>query len=124
VRLYVCIAEAAAHERMLLLNRAGTMNQLPSSLLEPHALPANDAPSREPVAHWIAAKTKDRRLAARTVECRGDFLHAARSTVVFGETLTRQHWPGGCFDPEEICTLTQIESRLLAIGVSVVSRSG
>ncbi len=119
VRVYVCITEPAAHERVLMLNRAGTMNRLPRSLFEAHP-PAGPILSREPVAHWIAVKTKDRRLAARTVECRGASLHAARATVVFAERLIGQPTRGGCFDPEEICTLAQIERRLWAAGVRVV----
>jgi hypothetical protein len=124
VRLYICIAEAAAHEQMLRLNRDGAMNHLPRSLIESLPLSTDAAPSGEPVAHWIGVKTTGRRLAARTVECRGDFLHAARSTVVFAETLRRHQPPGGCFDPEEVCTLSQIESRLRAAGVTVVPRPG
>lgn len=124
VRLYVCMADAAAHERMLLLNRRGAMHHVPRSLLESLAPPGDGATSTEPVAHWIGLKTRDRRLAARTVECRGVFLHAARSTVVFATVLLGHQLPGGCFDPEEICTLSQIESRLLATGVRVVTHAG
>ena len=52
----------------------------------------------------------------------GHFLHAARSTVVPAETLLHRRRAGGCFDPEEICTLAQIEPRLRAVGVTVVSQ--
>ena len=121
VRVYLCITEPAAHERLLTLNRAGTMNRLPRSLFEPHP-PAGTVASREPVAHWIAVKDHDRRLAARSVECWGATVHAARATVVFAEPLIGQPKRRGCFDPEEICTLAQIEGRLSRAGVSVVSQ--
>ncbi len=122
VRLYICLADAAAHERLLALNHAGTMNSLPRSILESSPPRAGGAPEREPVAHWLAVKTGDRRLAARTVECRGHFLHAARSTVVLAEALLDRRRGGGCFDPEEICTLAQIEPALRAAGVTIVSQ--
>ena len=121
VRLYVCVTEPAAHERVLMLNRAGTMHRLSRSLVEPHP-PVGTGASGQPVAHWIAVRRRGRRLAARTVECRGGSLHTARTTVVFAERLIEQPQPGGCFDPEEICTLAQIEGRLSAAGVKIVSQ--
>jgi hypothetical protein len=122
VRQYICIAESAAHQRMLGLNRRGAMNKLPRSLIRSPRPPSDGAASDEPVAHWIAAKRGGLRLAARTVECRGDFLHAARSTVVFAEQLLTSGRSGGCFDPEEICSLEELEQRLRAAGVRVVSQ--
>ena len=123
VRLYICIAEDAAHEQMLVLNRRGAMHRLPRSLLESVAPPGEGTPSAEPVAHWIGLGTRGRRLAAMTVQCRGDSLHAARSTVIFAQAMQGPGLPGGCFDPEEICTLSQIESALRAAGVRVVSHA-
>jgi hypothetical protein len=124
VRLYICLAEPAAHERLLELNQRGVMHELPGSLFKSRPLPVTGIPSADPVAHWIAVKTRERRLAVRTVECTDGFLHAARSTVVFAEELMRRHRQGGCFDPEEICTLAEIEPKLRAVGVTIVDRSG
>lgn len=120
VRLYICIAEPDAHERLLELNSAGAMTKLPRSVIGSRELPIDGAASNEPVAHWIAANRGERRLAARTVECRGDFLHAARSAVVFADALLTQELHGGCFDPEEICTLTGIEAKLRHAGIRIV----
>lgn len=82
VRLYICIAEPQAHERLLALNSAGALTALPSSLIGPRKPSAESPASREPVGHWIAANRGQRRLDALTVQCRGDFLHAAQSTGV------------------------------------------
>ncbi len=120
VRLYICIAEPDAHERMLDVNRAGAMTELPRSVFGARALPIGGAPSNEPVAHWIAANRGERRLGARTVECRGDYLHAARSAVVFADALLGQAAHGGCFDPEEICTLSGVEAGLREAGITIV----
>jgi hypothetical protein len=120
VRLYICIAERQVHERMLALNAAGTIAALPTSLFRPRPLPGAGTADHEPVAHWVAARRGDQRLSARTVECRGDFLHAARCATLFAEILLTRQQRGGCFDPEEVCTLTDLEPDLLASGLSIV----
>ncbi len=124
VRLYICICEPEPHARMLELNSAGAMTTLPRSLIHSRELPDGGAASSEPVAHWVAANRGERRLGAKTVECRGDFLHAARSTVVFADALRAHARPGGCFDPEEVFTLGSLESKLGAAGITIVPQSG
>ena len=119
VRQYVCIAEPKVHERLLELNSAGAMQELPKSLIGSPEPPIGATASDEPVAHWIAAIRGGRRLGVRTVECRGDFVRAARSTVVFAEALLTEERPLGCFDPEEIYTLGSVEASLRAAGITV-----
>lgn len=120
VRQYVCVAEPALHQQLIDLNRAGAMHELPRSMIASHIRSQPDAGSDEPVAHWIAAIGAGRRLGVRTVECRGDFRHAAQSTVVLADALRSHEQPGGCFDPEEVCTLSGVAARLRAIGVRIV----
>lgn len=124
VRLYICMAEPAAHEQMLALNNAGAMTALPRSLFGSRQLPIDGTPSDEPVAHWIAAVRGGRRLGVRTVECRGDFVHAARSAVVFADGLLAQQPRGGCFDLEEIFALSDVEAKLREVGIRIVLRGG
>jgi len=123
VRQYVCVAERGLHERLLELNDAGAMNELPRSLLASPKPLAERAAGEEPVAHWIASLRAGRRLEARTVECRGDSVHAARSVVVFAKALLDGRRGGGCFQPEEICTLSDIETDLQAAGITVLSHT-
>jgi NAD(P)-dependent dehydrogenase (short-subunit alcohol dehydrogenase family) len=124
VRQYMCIAEPEVHGRLLELNRMGAMTDLSSSLIHSRDPRPPGTASTEPVAHWIAAIGAGRRLSVRTVECLGDFVCAARSTVVFADALRTQPPPSGCFDPEEIWTFRNVESELRAAGVTVVSRTG
>jgi hypothetical protein len=124
VRQYICAGEPAIHERLLELNGAGGMNDRLRSLVGPRPPFADATAHHEPIAHWIAAVREGRRLGVRTVQCRGDFLHAARSTVVFAQALLRRQRRGGCFDPEEIWTLSDLEGELQAAGVTVVPHSG
>ena len=121
VRQYICITETAVHERLLELNAMARLNELPRELVGARSPDADGTPSDEPVAHWIAAVRDGRRLAARTVLCRGDFLNAARSTIVFAEALLGRAQRGGCFDPEEICTLRGVQDKLEAAGIRIAA---
>lgn len=122
IRQYVCISEQPIHERLLELNAAGAMNKLPRELIGARSLPADGTPSAEPVAHWIAAVRDGRRLSARTVECQGDFLHSARSTIVLADVMLSGGQRAGCFDPEEICTLGAVQAKLQAAGITVAAQ--
>jgi hypothetical protein len=121
VRQYICITEDAIHERLLELNATAALNKLPRELIGARSPSARGTPSDEPVAHWIAAVRDGRRLTARTVQCTGDFIHAARSTIVFAEALLARRRQPGCFDPEEICTLSAVRAKLQAAGIAIAA---
>jgi hypothetical protein len=122
VRQYICITEESIHERLLELNASAALHELPRELIGARGPSAHGAPSDEPVAHWVAAVRDGRRLSARTVECRGDFLHAARSTTLFADALLSRGQGPGCFDPEEICSLHDLQGKLMAAGITIVGR--
>ena len=121
VRVYICLAEQEAHARLLTYNRSGSVTRLPKSPIGWQRPASRAGASAEPVAHWVAAKRRGRRLEARTLECDGHYQHAARSTVVFAEGLLGRERAGGCFDPEELFTLSELEAPLLNAGVRLVS---
>lgn len=121
VRVYVRLAEPEAQQRLLAQNRAGAMTTARGCPMVTWAPPFGQA-SREPVAHWIAAKRRGRRLAARSLECAGHYEHAARCALVFAETLLDARRSGGCFDPEELFTLDELAPRLARSGISTVAR--
>lgn len=119
VRAYVRLAEPAAQQCLLAHNRAAALTALSGCpLVTP--TPAGGRASREPVAHWIAAKLRGRRLAARTLECAGHYAHAARCALVFAENLLEEPRRGGCFHPEEVFTLDELEPRLARCGICTV----
>ena len=122
VRQYICVAEPAVHDRLLALNSGPGMTNLPRSMIELRQRDAAGAADNEPVAHWVAAIRAERRLGARTVECAGGSMATARSTLVFADALCAEPPPSGCFNPEELWTLSAIEAQLHAAGISVVSR--
>jgi hypothetical protein len=123
---YVCIAERATHRAMLALNKAGLLSRLPRAAFGSRATSPNrgDA-SQEPIAHWIAVLKDGHRIAARTLECRGDYRCAAQSTVVFAHALlddaTTTVRPG-VFDPEDLLTFDRIAPALRDKGIDVIDR--
>ena len=85
---YVCVAERSVHRTLLAANATGLMTRLPRAALRSTPVGGEGA-TREPVAHWIAVFDHGRRIAARTLECRGDYAAAAASTVTCAEALAR-----------------------------------
>jgi hypothetical protein len=112
---------------MLLLNKAGVISRLPRATFGSNPTPNGDEASREPVAHWVAVLEQGKRIAARTLECRGDYRGAAESTVVFAEALLDDGGEAqrrkGVFGPEDLLALDRLTPPLRAAGISIVDRS-
>lgn len=125
VNSYVCLAERSAHRAMLALNAAGLMSRLPRAALGSARSPGG-GPSREPVAHWTAVLERGRRIAARTLECRGDYRGASESAVVFAQALLDDGAGAlrGVFGPEDLLDLDRLTPPLRGVGISVVDRLG
>jgi len=123
---YVCIAERGIHRVLLALNGAGLIARLPRDAFRPKA-GRGPEPSDEPVAHWVAVLDRGQRIAARTLECRGDYASAARSTAVLGDALLADDdgsaFRRGVFSPEDLVSLERLAPGLQAAGVTVVDRS-
>ena len=123
VRVYVRLAEPAAQQCLLAQNRASGLTAL-SGCLAVTPTPAGGRASREPVAHWVAAKLRGRRLAARTLECAGHYAHAAQCALMFAESLLDEPRRGGCFDPDEVFTLDELKPKLGRSGIRTVDQPG
>ncbi len=123
---YVCLAESSAHRAMLLLNAAGVISRVPRAAFGSNPATDGDEASREPVAHWVAVLEAGRRIAARTLECRGDYWSAAESAVIFAEALVDDgggaQGRNGVFGPEDLLALDTLTAPLRAAGISVVDR--
>jgi len=123
VRPHLALAEPEAHAGFLQLNADGGLAELPRELFGTGRPPTTDGPSREPVAHWIAVLEGGRRLEARTVECRGDYVAAAHATMLMAEALAVTGPPPGLASIEDVLTLTALAPSLFECGVEVVHRS-
>ena len=124
---YVCIAERTTHRAMLGLNKAGLMSRLPRAAFgSPPSTDGGDV-SEEPVAHWIAVLRRGERIAAQTLECRGDYRGAAAGTAVFARTLIAggegSALPRGVFDPEDLLSLDRLAPALREHGIAAVNQS-
>ena len=122
---YVCIAEGATHRALLALNKAGLMSRLPRAAFRSSSGTHGGDASGEPVAHWIAVLRRGERIAARTLECRGDYRCAAASVLVFASALTAggagSAIPCGVFDPEDLLTFDGVAPALREQRITVVS---
>jgi len=121
VETFLCVREGRIHCAMVAANAAGVLRLLPppAPWLRPPAV--SRAPSREPIAHWVAVRRGRERLAARTVRCRGDYVAAAASTRVFADVLlARGDLAGGVYGPEDALALDDVAPALAAFGIEVV----
>ena len=123
---YVCIAEGSGHRAMLALNTVGLISRVPRATFGSNPTTNGDEASREPIAHWVAVLEQGRRIAARTLECRGDYRAAAESTAVFARALIDEDNNGqgrtGVFCPEDLLALDRLGPALRAAGISVIDR--
>jgi NAD(P)-dependent dehydrogenase (short-subunit alcohol dehydrogenase family) len=124
---YVCLAERSTHRLMLAMNKAGLLSRLPRAAFGSRVTSSNrrEPASQETVVHWIAVHKVGERIAARTLECRGDYRSAARCTAVFAHALlddTGAVHPG-VFDPEDVLCLEHIAPALRDRGITVVDHS-
>lgn len=79
-------------------------------------------PTEEPVAHWVSVGVGSRRLAAATVDCRGDYLGTGRAMTVFAERALNDSPPPGFFSSEEVFRLDDVRAALAELGIEVVER--
>lgn len=127
VESYICFAERAPATAILALNRLGVMSVLPRlAFVAGRGKPPEEA-SHERVAEWVGVRAGDRRLAARTVECRGDYASTAAVAVGFAAALLGERGgelpSAGCLYPDELVTLTDFEPALRAAEIEVVDRT-
>ncbi|HEY3726774.1 MAG TPA: NAD-dependent epimerase/dehydratase family protein [Solirubrobacteraceae bacterium] len=124
---YLCIAEAPVHAALLAINRTRLMSKLPRSALVSSSGPrADKPPGRERIAHWVGVRKDRRLLAARTLQCRGDYRAAAAATSVFARAVhddakTSSPRPG-VFDPQEVLSLDRLSDALGLAGMTVVQQ--
>jgi hypothetical protein len=123
VRTWLCFAQRLQHDALLLANALGACRALPRSRFVVEHRPGDDGPSRDPVTEWVAVGRAERRLAAMTVECEGDYGATAAVVLTLAERLATRELPGGAFDVHELLRLDDVASGLAERGVRVRSQS-
>jgi hypothetical protein len=121
---YLCFAEPGVQRLLLALNAARALRALPRAVLgRPDGQTSPRPPSRESVAHWVAALREGRRLDSRAIECQGDYVGAAAPAMIFAEALLGPSGPRpGVHLPEEAFTLDQLAPRLWGAGIDIVEQ--
>jgi hypothetical protein len=107
---------------LLAANAAGACRLLPRAQFAGERRAGERGASRDAVAEWVAVTRGGRRLAATTVECKGDYRGTASASVAFAEAAHGRELPPGCHEPQELFTLEQLAPRLAQDGVRVVEQ--
>lgn len=125
VETYACFDSRTAQMVFLAMNRARLLSVLPRApfLAGKGSSPAD--PTEEPVAHWVSVGIGSKRVAAATVECRGDYLGTARAMTVFADNALgrRNSWHAGVFSSERMFRLDDMRAQLAEVGVEVVDQA-
>src|SRR5204863_8064325 len=120
---YACLAERALNRTLLGLDGLSVMKALPLAAFTAGRGRAPSEPTSEPVAMWVGALSEGRVLGGRRFTCRGDYRTTATITVGLGEGLMAAASRGqsGCFDPDELFTVADLEPGWRAAGIELGS---
>jgi NAD(P)-dependent dehydrogenase (short-subunit alcohol dehydrogenase family) len=124
VATYARFSPAVLHRFLLGANAVRLMKVLPLAAFVPHRKDPGGELSTEPVTEWIAVRRNGRHLAARTITGAGNYRVTAAATLVLAEALTRRDpVPPGCFEPQELFRLAELEADLRQAGLVVTRAS-
>lgn len=122
VQTYAYIDKKGLHNGILAVNRLAALSLLPlAPFLAGHGrVPAT--PTTESVAHWVSVLRDGNRLAARTVQCAGDYLHTAAATAIMADAFLSAigcRGFSGIFNPEEVFTHGELWGPLELAGITI-----
>jgi hypothetical protein len=99
------------------------MRALPPGALVPHRKNPPIELSTEPLTEWVGLRRQGVHIAARTITGAGNYRVVAAATLVLAEPLLdpapRDRVRPGCFEPQELFTLPELEAELRQRGVAI-----
>ena len=99
------------------------MQALPLAAFVPRSTNRAIELTTEPLTEWVAVLRQGVHLAARTITGAGNYRVTAAVALVLAEALLdparRDGMRPGCFEPQELFTLPELEADLRARGLSV-----
>ncbi len=123
VGTYARFAPAALNRALLVLNALRLMSVLPGTMFAGKST-VPERITREPVTEWVSVLRHGTRLAACTIEGEGAYRTTVAATAVFASALldavAGNSDRSGCFDPQELFTLQQLDASLRTAGINVV----
>jgi hypothetical protein len=126
VRLGIYFRERPLQALFRLMNSLRLMSGIPRFTFLAGRRRVPREPTTEPIAEWVAVRRGGSRLAARTIEGRGDYRMTAAATIAFGEALVEvvgaEPSHRGVFAPEELFTLDQLRAGFERRGFRISDR--
>jgi hypothetical protein len=125
VTTYARFSPRALHRAVLSVNALGLMQALPVAAFVPRGRNRATELTTESLTEWVGVLREGAHLAARTITGAGNYRLAAAATLVLAEALldpTRRHGARlGCFEPQELFGMPELEAELRQRGLAVNS---
>jgi hypothetical protein len=123
VATYARFSPRALHRAVLIANALGLMRALPLAAFLPRGRNRPIELTTEPLTEWVGVRHQGVHLAARTITGAGNYRVTASATLVLAEALLdparRDGVLPGCFEPQELFTLPELEADLRQRGLAV-----
>jgi hypothetical protein len=123
VATYARFSPRALHRAVLIANALRLMQALPLAAFVPRGRNRPTELTTEPVTEWVAVGRQGVHLAARTLTGAGNYRVTAAATLVLAEALLdperRDGARPGCFEPQELFSLPELEADLRQRGLAV-----
>jgi len=121
--LYICFSETFLHNVLLWLNQLRLISFLPKAafVFGRRSIPLEL--TTEPICEWVAVARDGKRLAACTIEGRGDYRSTVMAALVLVSAVKQKSIPEGSlhgvFGVEELFTLEELRPDLEAKGIRI-----
>jgi NAD dependent epimerase/dehydratase family len=123
VATYARFSRRALHRAVLSVNALRLMQALPVAAFVPRGSQRPTELTTESLTEWVGVRRRGALLAARTMTGAGNYRVTAAATLVLAEALldpARHHGAGpGCFEPQEVFSLPELEADLRQRGLAV-----
>jgi NAD dependent epimerase/dehydratase family len=123
VATYARFSPRALHRAVLSVNALRLMQALPVAAFVPRRTNRPTELTTESLTEWVAVRRQGAHLAARTITGAGNYRVTAAATLVLAEALldpARRDGPRpGCFEPQELFGLPELEADLRQRGLAV-----
>jgi hypothetical protein len=123
VATYARFRPRVLHCAMLGVNALRLMQVLPVAAFVPRRKNRQTELTTEPVIEWVGVRRQGTLLEARTITGEGNYRVTAAATLVLAESLLDPGRRGrarpGCFEPQELFSLPELEANLQQRGVAV-----
>jgi NAD dependent epimerase/dehydratase family len=123
VATYARFSPRALRRAVLSVNALRLMQALPRAAFVPRGRNRRAELTTESLTEWVAVRREGAHLAARTITGAGNYRVTAAATLVLAQALLdparRDRVPPGCFEPQQLFSLPELEADLRQRGLAV-----